>query len=220
MSAPRKRAAAVQLLIVDDHELIRLGLSALLAAEAGAPQLLQANTLAQALEVYAAQRDGIALVLLDLQLPDAHGLSALHDFLARFPQAPVAVLSGNTDPGLMRQAIGDGALAYFSKTDSFSEVARFVQKLERQQQHASAPEIAANDPVTVSQNRLIQSANGKRVRLSQRRAELLDYVLSGQSNREIAERLNLSEGTVKNQVSALLLLFGVRSRAQLISQLR
>ncbi len=58
------------------------------------------------------------------------------------------------------------------------------------------------------------------MRLTLRQAELLDWILCGLSNREIAERAHLSEGTVKNHVSSLLLMFGVPSRSQLISQLR
>jgi DNA-binding CsgD family transcriptional regulator len=64
------------------------------------------------------------------------------------------------------------------------------------------------------------NATSPAVRLTARQAELLDWILIGKSNREIADLTHLSEGTVKNHVSTLLLLFGVRSRAQLISHLR
>lgn len=68
--------------------------------------------------------------------------------------------------------------------------------------------------------RTARSASGELLQLTERQAQVLDWILAGQSNRDIAERAHLSEGTVKNHVSALLLLFGVRSRAQLISLLR
>jgi DNA-binding NarL/FixJ family response regulator len=213
---------SARLLVVDDHELILAGLSALLHASEQKIEVLQARTLAQALDLYGAHGEDVALVLLDLQLPDAHGLSGLRDFLQRFPSAPLAVLSSNTDPGLMRQAVVEGALAYFSKSGQFAEVADLVRKLSlRHHQNALPLEAAGDDPsVTTRQGRLLQTAAGRSVRLTQRQAELLDCILSGRSNLEIAERLELAEGTVKNKVSALLLLFAVRSRAQLISLLR
>ncbi|MFT3778506.1 MAG: response regulator transcription factor [Ottowia sp.] len=215
MIPPVRPAAASppRLLVVDDHELVRLGLVTLIAAEAAggpAPEVLEACSLAQALHLYSVHGEGIALVLLDLHLPDAHGLSGLRTFLARFPRAPVVVLSGSSDPALMREAVAAGARDFLSKSSQLDEVLAYVQGLG----HCGAARPAPAD------GRLVQTLDGERLRLTQRQAELLDCLLTGQSNREIAERVHLAEGTVKNHVSALLLLFGVRSRAQLISRLR
>ena len=66
----------------------------------------------------------------------------------------------------------------------------------------------------------VWTAAGVTVELSQRQLEVLEGVLAGQSNRQIATATHLTEGTIKNHVSSLLLMFGVRSRAELISQLR
>src|SRR5690606_11120429 len=68
--------------------------------------------------------------------------------------------------------------------------------------------------------RVVRIASGESVHISARQAQILDWVLTGWSNRQIADQANLSEGTVKNHVSTLSLLLGARSRAQLISQLR
>jgi len=208
-----------RLLIVDDHELVRLGLSALIAAHAAGqpvPEVLEASTLAQALHLYSTHGDGIALVLLDLHLPDTHGLSGLRDFLARFPRAPIVVLSGSSDPALMREAVAAGARAFLAKSGHLAEVIDYVRGLGVL---GSPGAPSAADPAPAG-GRLVQTLDGERLRLTQRQAELLDCLLTGQSNREIAARVHLSEGTVKNHVSALLLMFGVRSRAQLISRLR
>ena len=87
-----------------------------------------------------------------------------------------------------------------------------------------APALASDSPVVDGDARLpgrtVHTLAGEAVRLTSRQANLLDGLLAGESNRQIAERLCLSEGTVKNHVSTLLLTFGVRSRAQLISALR
>jgi DNA-binding NarL/FixJ family response regulator len=206
-----------KLLIVEDHSLMRLALSTLFTHDVKLA-ILEASTLAQALELYGAQRESIALVLLDLRLPDAHGLSGLRDFLRRFPRAPIAVLSSHNDPVLMSQARALGALAYFSKSDQFDELIRFVQAgCPQRPDGAGAQDAAAQD---AGKHRIIETVDGERVRLTRRQADVLDYLLAGKSNREIAESVHLAEGTVKHRISDLLLLFNVRSRAQLISRLR
>ena len=213
-----------RLLVVDDHELVRLGLSTLIAScvrEGAAPvQVLEARTLAQALDCYAVHGQRIARVLLDLHLPDAHGLGGLRRFLACFPDASVAVLSGNTDPALIREALREGALAYLPKSGDLNEVIDYVRGCGL----FGAPALASDSRVVDGDARLpgrtVHTLAGEAVRLTSRQANLLDGLLAGESNRQIAERLCLSEGTVKNHVSTLLLTFGVRSRAQLISALR
>lgn len=209
---------ATGLLVVDDHDLLRLGLLTLVQAHATDSgrkiKVLESRTLQEALELYARYRQRIGLVLLDLHLPDAHGLSGLTAFVKAFPEAPVVVLSGVNDPGLMRHALSRGARAYLAKSGDLKEVIGYIRSLGLFGP-AAAPEPAAQ-PVL----RHVRNANGESLELSERQAQVLEWVLAGQSNRDIAERAHLSEGTVKNHVSALLLLFGVRSRAQLISLLR
>lgn len=215
-------ALANGLLVVDDHDLVRLGLLTLVqshATETGVPPpVFEARTLAEALALYREQQHRIGLVLLDLHLPDAHGLGGLSDFLRLWPQAPVVVLSGVNDPGLMRHAVARGALAYLPKSGDLQHVIDFIRSHgtfgdgEPLTDSAAAHETASRSAW--------RSASGLRPMLTERQAQVLEWVLAGASNREIAVRAHLSEGTVKNHVSALLLLFGARSRAQLISQLR
>ncbi len=211
------------LLVVDDHDLVRLGLLTLVQSHAaGAGQqvpVFEARTVAEALDRYREQRPHIGLVLLDLQLPDAHGLGALDAFLRIWPQAPVAVLSGVNDPGLMRHAVARGALAYLPKSGDLQHVIGFIRSRGT---FGDGDRLDADPPPPSGPGNLCtwRGSNGLRLTLTERQAQVLEWVLAGASNREIATRAHLSEGTVKNHVSALLLLFGVRSRAQLISQLR
>ncbi len=215
------------ILVVDDHDLVRLGLRTLVLSHAASTghsmQVFEACTLQEALHVYRRQQTAIGLVLLDLHLPDAHGLSGLRSFLTHFPPARVVVLSGISDPALMNQAIADGASAYLTKSGNLQDVERYIQTLGVLAQNA--PPTRSTSPPdsprrTGSGPRMVRTAVGEQIHLTARQAEVLDWVLSGQSNRQIADIADLSEGTVKNHVSALLLLFGARSRAQLISQLR
>jgi DNA-binding NarL/FixJ family response regulator len=213
-SAPADRAAArlaasapAGILVVDDHELVRLGFRALLQTHLTpaepAPQVFEAQNLAEALALYTRNISAIGVVLLDLALPDTQGLSGLATFRKRFPGARVVVLSGTTSAGLAQGALALGASAFLSKSADLSEVLRFIR--ERGLFKLAGTE----DPAD----------NNAPEHLSQRQAEILDSILAGKSNREIAQITHLSEGTVKNHVSTLLLMFGMRSRAQLISAL-
>lgn len=225
------------LLVVDDHELLRLGLRTLVeshAAASGQPvQVFEARGLQEALDVYGEHAAEIALVLLDLHLPDAHGLSGLARFLAQHPNAHVVVLSGVSDPALVREALACGASAYLTKSGDLQDVVQYIASLGLLHLPTAAEPAQASPTIetswsgnrfanlsTAPSSRVLRTAAGEPVQLSNRQAQMLDWILVGQSNRQIADTAHITEGTVKNHVSALLLLFDVRSRAQLISLLR
>ncbi|MCJ0765860.1 response regulator transcription factor [Variovorax terrae] len=208
-TAPRRGAAAAVptpgILVVDDHELVRLGLRALLQSQSGSTPVYEARSLADALELYGAHGAALHLVLLDLDLPDAQGLDALVRFRRAFPHSRVIVLSGTGSPALMQGALALGAQAFLPKSGHLSEVLRYVSD------HDLAGPAPAIDRA---------AAPSLQQQLTPRQVEILDWLLAGKSNKEIAQLSHLSEGTVKNHVSTLLLQFGMRSRAQLISGLR
>lgn len=221
------------MLVVDDHDLVRLGLRTLVQSHAASSghtvQVFEARTLQEALVLYRDQQAAIGLVLLDLHLPDAHGLSGLVSFIERFPAARVVVLSGVSDPALVREAMARGASAYLAKSGDLQNVVRYIrsQGLLGQSRAPSSDGTACEgldkddtDSAGLRVVRVVRTAAGERLQLTARQSQVFDWILAGQSNRQIAEMAHLSEGTVKNHVSTLLLLFGVRSRAQLISQLR
>jgi len=222
-------------LVVDDHDLLRLGLRTLVQSHAQANgqvvQVFEAHSLQEALTIFGDNAAAIQLVLLDLHLPDAHGLSGVEAFMSQFPEAHVAVLSGVSDPSLQRDALALGARAYLTKSGDLDEVVRHIAALDLLSLPHTVPHevVAIAEPCAIvpSSNhpplpvgRVVRIASGESVHISARQAQILDWVLTGWSNRQIADQANLSEGTVKNHVSTLLLLLGARSRAQLISQLR
>lgn len=200
--------ARTGILVVDDHELVRLGFRALLQTSAAsadsATQVFEAQNLAEALALYAQHVSAIGVVLLDLALPDTQGLSGLIVFRKRFPGARIVVLSGATGVGLGQAALALGASAFLSKSADLAEVLRFIRE-----RGLFTPAKAADPGCERAPHQL-----------SPRQAEVLELILAGRSNREIAQVTRLSEGTVKNHVSSLLLTFGMRSRAHLISSLR
>ena len=225
-AAPPSHTEALKptgMLVVDDHDLVRLGLRTLVQSHAAAfgrvVQVFEARTLQEALARYREQQAAIGLVLLDLHLPDAHGLSGLASFIAHFPAARVVVLSGVSDPALVREAMARGASAYLAKSGDLQHVVSYIRSLGLLGQ-SGAPADDDNEAAGLRVVRIMRTAAGERLQLTARQAQVLDSILAGQSNRQIADMAHLSEGTVKNHVSTLLLLFGVCSRAQLIVQLR
>ncbi|AMM25802.1 LuxR family transcriptional regulator [Variovorax sp. PAMC 28711] len=213
-------ARALQgILVVDDHDLVRLGVRALLQSQtpdAGrVAEVFEADTLARALTVYAGAEARIGLVLLDLALPDAQGLSGLVAFRARFPAARVVVLSGTVDARMAQGALAEGASAFLPKSADLKEVVSFIRACGLLDASEARPGMSSTPAAATS-----PLPPGALAELTPRQTEVLQWLLEGKANREIAQLAHLSEGTVKNHVSTLLLLFGMRSRAQLISQLR
>ncbi len=204
--------------MVDDHDRVRLGVRALVQAQAGpAPEVFEAGSLADALQLYATEQARIGLVLLDLALPDTHGLGGLSDFRARYPEARIVVLSGTANASLAQGALALGASAFLPKSADLKEVVGFIRACgllgsDSGEMLPAIPKLPAS---------FGQPEHDTAWReLTPRQAQVLQWVLEGKANKEIAQLANLSEGTVKNHVSTLLLLFGMRSRAQLISSLR
>ena len=217
-AAPLRSEAGVAIsargiLVVDDHELVRLGLRALLLAETASVPVHEARSLADALRLYEFHISSHLLVLLDLDLPDSQGLDTLVRFRRAFPASRVVVLSGKDSHALMQGVMALGAQAFLPKTGHLGEVLRYVRDNDLVAQPGSQPAPAVSICATPVPAELQPQLNARQV-------EILDWVLSGKSNKEIAQLSHLTEGTVKNHVSTLLLLFGMRSRAQLISSLR
>jgi DNA-binding NarL/FixJ family response regulator len=218
--APGRPPRAI--LVVDDHDLVRLGVRALVQAQTGPSgtpiEVFEAGNLADALVLYGAAQEAIGLVLLDLALPDTHGLSGLAEFRLRYPAARIVVLSGTGNTSLAQGAVALGASAFLPKSADLKEVVGFIRACGLLD--AGAGPIAP-PPAMKTLGGYAETAQASAWQeLTPRQMQVLQWVLEGKANKEIAQIANLSEGTVKNHVSTILLLFGVRSRAQLISSLR
>jgi DNA-binding NarL/FixJ family response regulator len=216
-AAPRNPAAEepvrkmTKLLIVDDHALVRVGIvTSLGAVENANLQLLEASTLHDALELYRSEPD-IALVLLDLNMPDCKGLQGLKQFLEAFPHARVAVISGTQDEFVIGQVRALGAVGYVTKGQAPRQMCDTVMGLVASAQGGSMAPFS----------RFPSSSRYDRVaELGPRHLEILELVLSGCSNQEISTATGLSLGTIKNYVSTILLALDVKSRSHLISLFR
>jgi DNA-binding NarL/FixJ family response regulator len=199
------------ILIVDDHELLRVGLCAVLDSMGlKPPRVFEASSLREALDIYSVHQDSISLVVLDLNLPDSKGLSALESFKRTYPSSRVVVLSGSVDESIAEEARTLGAARFLHKAHGLREIG---QVLRENQSRGTATK-------TDSAAQQVNATAAKRMRLSAREVEILDLVLQGRSNQEIVDFTNLKMGTVKNYISGLLVVFGVASRSRLISLFR
>jgi NarL family two-component system response regulator LiaR len=203
MNANRK------ILLVDDHDLVRFATTVLLES---LEQVSCAITPCRSLdEARAACREQgpFDLVLLDLNLPDAKGLQGLRTLRDECPNIPFAMLTGTQDELVIRQAQAMGAVGYLLKSWTPE---RLTEALQALLQAPGAATLAQRFP------RLAGTSHYDRVaELGPRHLQVLELILEGLSNQEIAKAAELSLGTVKNYVSVILLALDVQSRSHLMS---
>lgn len=209
-----------KVLLVDDHDLVRVGLRTVLdAVDELEIQWLEADNLSDAMRFYGADSD-IALVLLDLNMADCKGLQGLRQFVQTYPQARIAVMSGTQDEFVIGQAKGLGAVGYLPKAYSPSLTRSSIVGLLTESSYAAAVTPAPAATATRFPRATSASSYDRVAELGPRHLEILELVLSGCSNQEISNSTKLSLGTVKNYVSTILLALDVKSRSHLISLFR
>jgi DNA-binding NarL/FixJ family response regulator len=215
-SSAADAAPAATILIVDDHALLRVGIvTSLGLVENVKLRLLEASNLNDAMTIYR-EDPNIALVLLDLNMPDCKGLQGLKQFLETFPQARVAVISGTQDEFVIGQVRALGAVGYVTKGQAPRMMCDTVLGLLANSTGYGAGGMASNGfPRFPNASRYDRVAE-----LGPRHLEILELVLSGCSNQEISTATGLSLGTIKNYVSTILLALDVKSRSHLISLFR
>ncbi len=206
-----------KVMLVEDHDLVRLGVRTLFNdCDCARIDWVEATTLADALQLFAEHHD-IELVLLDLNLADCKGLHGLSQMLAEQPTVRVLILSGTQDEFVVRQAKAMGACGYLHKSGSpqaMRETLRAILEID-------APCTAGTVRPLHHFPKFPSASSYDRVaELGARHLEILELVLSGCANQEISNSTKLSLGTVKNYVSTILLALDVKSRSHLISLFR
>ena len=192
----------MKMLVVDDHAVLRQGLTALLKDSGLAQDVLQAADRAEGLALLAANSD-LDAVLLDLKLPDSEGLSAITAFARASPATPIIVVSASEDPGEARRALDMGALGYVPKSapaDTLVSAVRLV--------------LAGGVYVPPLVLNATPGEGSRWETLTPRQREVLAAVAAGLSNKEIGLRFNLSEKTVKVHVGAIFRALDVANRTQ------
>jgi DNA-binding NarL/FixJ family response regulator len=194
----------IRLLLVDDHYLVRLGLSSVIALEADMTVCAEAATGHHAIEVFREQQPDVTLM--DLRLPDLSGTDAIRAIRADYPQARIIALSTFAGDEEIHKALEAGALAYLVKTVEPEELVDTIRKAAAGQRHVP-PELAAR-----------LASRSPRSHLSPRELEVLKLMTRGKRNREIAVDLAITEGTVKIHVSNVLSKLGVTDRTEAVTQ--
>jgi two-component system, NarL family, nitrate/nitrite response regulator NarL len=198
----------LHLLVIDDHAVVRLGLAGLLAELDEGCEVSEAASLPEALAALAARPD-IALVLLDLHLDAGFGAAAdplrgLRELRRRHPLLPVAIVSGDPSPALASQALAEGASAWLPKSSD-------------RRVFASALKVVLEGGSYVPPS-LLPAARGAGAQgLTVRQLDVLEQLVRGLSNKEIARALGMAEPTVKSHLVTIFRLLRVRNRAEAVT---
>lgn len=196
----------LKILVVDDHPLVRAGLRQVLKGLDEQIVVLEAANCERAFELAASHAD-LDLVLLDYDLPDMNGLSALNVFGKAHPELPILMLSGKPNPQLVRRALASGAAGFLGKTGKSYELLSAIRLV-------LAGEVYV--PLELLEVPGGAGAGTAAPQFTQRQVDVLYLLLDGRSNKEISELLHVADETVKNHVTALLRIFGVKTRVQVV----
>lgn len=196
----------IRILIVDDHEIVREGLRTVLAEVEDLDIVGEAGSGREALEKAAALEPDV--VLMDLLMPEMGGVEAIRRLQERGDAAKVVVLSSFVEDDLVRQAIEAGALGYLLKDASKGDLVRAIRGAR-----AGVPALHP-EAQRILMQRVQPQPPSLLDGLTPREKSVLELIAQGHSNKQIASRLHLSEGTVKGYVSTILGKLAVDDRTQ------
>ena len=204
----------LRLLVVEDHALVRMGLVGLLGGVEKDVNVYEAANFEMALAVLDSEGD-FDLLLLDLALPGIDGFAGLDILRRRYPAMPVVVVSAFDDASTINRVINLGASGFIPKAYSGEALLAAVGEvlagnIFRPQGQFAAARMDDVVPVPPHQGNVQPEEIGLTVRQSQ----VLALMVRGLSNRDIADQLELTEGTVKIHVTAIFKTLGVNSRTQ------
>ena len=201
---------SLSLLIVDDHEVVRQGLVALLGRRPGFRVVAEAGTVADAVE--AARRFQPDLVIMDVRLPDGSGIEACREIRAGRPATRVLILTSYPDEDAVLSAIVAGASGYLLKQVRARDL---VAALEAVGRGESLLDPAVTGRVLERIRRIAMADQPDELsQLTAQEQKILLLVAEGKTNKEIAAEVFLSDKTVKNYVSSILAKLNLERRAQ------
>jgi DNA-binding NarL/FixJ family response regulator len=199
----------IRLLLVDDQPLFRQGLATLLALESDLEIVGQANDGQAAISLTAQLQPDV--ILMDVRMPVCDGVQATQNIHQRFPWIRILVLTTFDQDDYIWKSLQAGALGYLLKSTPAPQLAIAIRTLY-QGYCQLGPTIA---PKVIAQlNAPAITKSDEQYCLTEREREILQELATGKSNREIAQTLYLTEGTVKNYVSQVLNRLGLRDRTQ------
>ncbi len=205
---PLDEKTAIRVLLVDDHEVVRRGLRALLDAQDGIEVVGEAGSVKEAVRQVGFNSPDV--VMMDVRLPDGSGVEATRRIRQRFPDVAVLILSSFADQEALVSSIEAGASGYLLKrvdTEAIVDAVRAVGAGESLLDPAMTEQLFNKVRDADRDDELIARLSGQERRILKRLAE-------GKTNREIAAEMFLAEKTVKNYVSNLLAKMGMSRRSE------
>jgi two-component system, NarL family, nitrate/nitrite response regulator NarL len=205
MTVPEDEMVGRTVLLVDDHPVVRRGMVALLAVESWVGRTIEAGTLAEARRLVTTERPDIVAV--DLTLPDGDGTELIREMATIAPGCAAIVVTMSNDPGAVDAALRAGAQGYLLK-DAAPELLIGALRAVAGGGRILGPGVSSG---------LFEGARrpaGPIDRLTARERQVLTLLAQGRGNSEIARTLSLSEKTVRNQVSIIVVKLGVSDRVQ------
>jgi DNA-binding NarL/FixJ family response regulator len=199
----------MKVLIVDDHELVRHGLALIVQDMFEDAEIEECATAVDALEVL--KTGPVDAALVDVRMPEVDGIELLKEIKATWPAVPVMMLTTFDDAKYARAALAAGAAGYMLKDSSPTDLAQAIR-------------VAVSGGGNVLSSRVIQNLfddlqpkappPAQPANLTHRELEILELLVDGQSNKDIANRLYLSEKTVKAHLAAVFRKLNVTNRTQ------
>ena len=199
-----------RIVLVDDHEVVRLGIKSLLERHPHFEVVGEASTAKEALEQV--ERLLPDVVLMDIRLPGASGIEATEDITNNFPEIKVIMLTSYAEDDMLFSAIRAGASGYVLKQIGADDLIKAIEAVGRGE---ALLDPAVTQRVFQEVRRAVKEEEASAfVNLSSQERHVLVLVSEGRTNREIAKTLFLGEGTVRNYVSSILSKLGVSNRAE------
>ncbi len=192
-------------LLIDDHAMLRDGLALLLKSANPDTTCLQAGTLSEGLKL-ADERQDLALILLDLDLPDSRGTGSIPVLMERCPSARVVMLSAHEDTATVEACIDAGASGFVHKSAGFDELSAALAMVARGG-IPLPPRLLQKSP---------RPAASALDQLSARQHDVLQQLLRGASNKVIERQLGLSASTVKTHLAEIFRRLGASNRTQAV----
>ncbi len=202
--------AKQHILLVDDHEVVRIGLKSLLERHPQFTVVGEASSAREALEQVANLKPEV--VIMDIRLPGTSGIEACEEIVNKFPGTKVIMLTSYAEDEMLFSAIRAGASGYILKQIGSDDLVKALEAVSRGE---ALLDPAVTQRVFQEVRRAVKEEEASAfAHLSQQEKHVLLLVSEGKTNREIAKALFLGEGTVRNYVSSILSKLGVNNRAE------